>query len=539
MIINLIKYFDDDNFIFLWYDMNMSRGEDKKYYIDKFVKEKIHSNTSVHKFYDGELARKIYNEAYKNWEAPQLNDECYKFYVMVEPSDEFDEIKMMDNSNTKKVHMYNNIYTFCFVNYPYLCECVKKDYVPQKSFFDDLIHEHINYCPLDDNQYTIYFTKHINQSSISNVPQKTYSKQINSIIEHVNKSIDSNSLDENIELESIPELRIDLKEHQKHNIEWMTKIENNNLVCEYANKTNDKTNDKTNNKTNDKIDKYYNCSIKDIQIDYDFDKNRPRIISTFLKQKLEEHLIDIDDDDDDDEVKIETIEFNGCVLISNNKLDLKTDIIGLSFTADKNKSFNTEKLEGKTLIICSHYRLPDHRPIDWKKEICANLMHKEDIKYKSDNIKVLNTRTQYNKYSYREICESDFVICTSQYLICCLPNPQIDMGENDLSKLEVDLRNIHWSRVIMYEFDDSSFYRVSEIVTNIKSDKKYYVSNLSDQYISYNFEKIIKWLAKDEFDMKLLENKDIENFIKNKLIRKTSEIIKKCDQPNNLLHIQT
>ena len=130
------------------------------------------------------------------------------------------------------------IYAVCFIDYNYLVECLQKkdNYIPQKTFFDNLIHEHLIYTRNGDIMNKVFYSVPVQNNKINH---NKYNVQINRIKAHAETANDYNY---NKSLPDIPEIKHELCEFQKHNIKWMSNIEQNGLTCEYDGQIEIKTN---------------------------------------------------------------------------------------------------------------------------------------------------------------------------------------------------------------------------------------------------------------------------------------------------------
>lgn len=483
---NLKQYLEDDDLMFFWYDMNY--GQYPKRNAANFIE-----STKNYKIYYGEQARKIFNEAYKSWHIPELDEKFYKLTVLFKPSLNWSEEEMLGPFNgLMKRNMYIDMYTICFVHYNYLQECVSKNYIPQMTFFDNLLHEHLRYKIPDDPANMVEHHKTIKYYTI-------FASEYNRITEYANTPV---SYDHTQILPDVPEIKAELCEFQKHNLQWMTNIENNGLVCEYTTTIDVK-------KQKENQENKYNMSIKNVYFNYDQYKKGHRIKDMQCTPNVE--LINLENEKEK-EIITKQIKFVGGILIEEFGLGKTLDLIALSYQQDRNKKFNLDNLEGKTLIICRK------ESIDFiKNDIFNNLMHKEDKKYKTKNVKIYKTAVQLNKYTYRDVCDADFIICSENFIVnylSCTANPTKDC----LDKIRVDFRNINWSRVVLYNLHRVRYHTQDKFL-NISAQNKW----IFDSQMFESFEFVLEWMSNGKFDKSSIKNKTVEDFIKKNLFRKNTK----------------
>ena len=375
----------------------------------------------------------------KNWTIPNLDNNLYKVFNFL--------IEGLNNI------LYES-YLVIFIHHPYLKYCMnlnKKNNIPQYEFFKYLLHEHI--------KYSKYIKSNLNELNIDNSndkPKVTKKKkkngnpkeietnpEIEKLIDTLTKPVDYDIIEE---ISNPPELSLQLYRYQKQDVKWMRNIESK---APY----------------NVQFDININYKIREFEIDYD--------INTHVKCICNVHICSLPFYENNSVINGQ---FYGGVLADEVGLGKTIDIITLAtinksiHPAEIGYRFDNRVFSKATVIIC-----PSQLCSQWKKEIEKVVMYKDSKVEINKNIIMLLTKVHLKKYSYKDLCEADYVIISFNYL----RNPAytkfgwqpldeyrktvdktcgIMFRENTiehiLSNKYVNLSTIYWNRLVFDEFHE-------------------------------------------------------------------------------------
>jgi hypothetical protein len=413
-----------------------------------------------------------------------------------------------------EIHMFidNNKgkYIIIKINNNILEKYITDNNIPNKNFLIKLCRYHYNYETI--------INKKIDYNSLFN--KYNFIKVDNNIIANdLIKNINKNLGDVTDKMINNPDfLNYMLYDYQKRSIYWMLDNEKNKKIIYYSN----------------------NREVKIGKVYYDIKNN------TFNLNKNKNKLI-----------------FNGGALIDEVGLGKTIQMItlcllnplnNLSYIKPKSNKFHSRA----TLIIC-----PNQLCGQWKREF--NKMIKK--KYKLNIISIL-TKVHFNKLSYIDLLEADFVIVSYNFIgninhlnqwMPLITNSKSYHNSNyngvfnldDVTNLFNDLGNkltsnpsnlfnknpnlhlIHWNRIIIDEFHEiftipkyrflinllptlKSTYRWC--ITGTPFDKKKYLSLCNILNFITNSYKLTLYNF-DKYNNKLIQNNDVQKYIETNMFR--------------------